>query len=350
MKRLFNLVAIIIAVAMVGCTQDVEIIVPQPSVSNDLMAINIRGSISQEYATRVSDDGFCDGDQIGLYGVNYADNNTMQGTLLDSGNQVDNARYTYDAESMTWTSSGSVYYKDAETNIDLYAYYPYANVDGVSPYRFEVAQDQSGANAEDGYAKSDFLWAIAENVVPSSNKVKLRFSHRLSCVNVVLTEGNGFEAGEWSSVDKGVLVMNTTRTADIDLSTGVATATGDAPMEGIVMKSGSDGYRAIVVPQSVDAGKALLAITVDGITARFKRDVVATYESGKQTTYTLKVNKKSHTGEYEFELVGTEIKDWVADPDSNGGEARQYYVVHCEEGGTLEAKIKADGKDRKSVV
>lgn len=336
-------------VALCGCTQDVEVIVSQPSVPDGAIAININGSISQEYTTRVDDGGFCDGDQIGLYGVNYTDKNATQGVLVDNGNQVDNARYTYDEKSMTWTSSGSVYYKDAETNIDLYAYYPYSNPQSVGAYKFEVAQDQSGENAVDGYGQSDFLWAYAENVVPSSNAIKLRFSHRLACVNVVLNEGSGFDAGEWDALDKGVLVMSTTRTADIDLSTGVATATGEAALEGIVMKDGAEGFRAIVVPQSVDAGKALLDITVDGITRRFKTDAVTNYEAGKQTKYTLKVNKKSPSGEFELELAATEIIDWVADLDTHGGEARQYYVVHCEEPGTLEARIKAAGKDAAKI-
>lgn len=332
-------------VALCGCTQDVEVIVPHPSVPDGAIAININGSISQEYTTRVDDGGFCDGDQIGLYGVNYTDKNATQGVLVDSGNQVDNARYTYDEESMTWTASGSVYYKDAETNIDLYAYYPYSNPQSVGAYEFEVAQDQSGKNGVDGYGQSDFLWAYAENVAPTTNAIKLRFSHRLSCVNVVLNEGSGFEAGEWDALDKGVLVMSTARTADIDLSTGVATATGEVALEGIVMKENAEGFRAIVVPQSVDAGKALLDITVDGITRRFKTDVVTNYEAGKQTKYTLKVNKKSHSGEFELELANAEIIDWIADLDTHGGEARQYYVVHCEEPGTLEEKILADKKN-----
>lgn len=349
MKRFFYLSACMMVIALCGCTQDVEVIVSQPSVPDGAIAININGSISQEYTTRVDDGGFCDGDQIGLYGVNYTDKNATQGVLVDRGNQVDNARYTYDEKSMTWTSSGSVYYKDAETNIDLYAYYPYSNPQSVGAYKFEVAQDQSGENAVDGYGQSDFLWAYAENVTPSSNAIKLRFSHRLACVNVVLNEGSGFDAGEWDALDKGVLVMSTTRTADIDLSTGVATATGEAALEGIVMKDGAEGFRAIVVPQSVDAGKALLDITVDGVTRRFKTDAVTNYEAGKQTKYTLKVNKKSPSGEFELELAATEIIDWVADLDTHGGEARQYYVVHCEEPGTLEARIKAAGKDAAKI-
>lgn len=347
-NKLSLLLGIALAALSASCTQDVEVVVPQPK-PDGAIAINVSGSITQTYTTRVDDGGFCDGDQIGLFGVNYTDNNSTAGTLVDDGNQVDNARYTYDEANHTWTSSGNIYYKDAETNIDLYAYYPFASVGSVAAYAFEVAQDQSGANAVDGYAQSDFLWAKAENVTPSERAVKLRFAHRLSCVNVVLTEGSGFEAGEWDALDKSVLVMNTARTANIDLATGVATAAGEVPMEGIVMKSGGEGYRAIVVPQSVAAGKALLSITIDGIAVRFKKDAVLSYEAGKQTQYTIKVSKKAHTGDYELKEVSTTIIDWVADLDSNGGEARQYYVVHLDEAGTLEAKIKEAGKDPNKI-
>ena len=335
----------IATMAFAGCTVDVEVITPQPIVPDGAIAINIDGSISQTYTTRVDDGGFCDGDQIGLFGVNYTDDNSVAGTLLDEGNQVDNARYTFDEANWKWESSGSIYYKDAETNIDLYAYYPYAAVNSVSEYAFEVQQDQSGGNAVDGYAMSDFLWGKTENVTPSENKVKIKFNHKMACANVILAEGDGFESGEFDMLEKLVLVMNTTRTSTIDLSTGEVTAVGDAPMEGIVMKNNAEGFRAIVVPQSVEAGKALFSITVDGIAYRFKKDVDFTYEAGKQSKFTIKINKKKHSGDYEFILTDTEIVDWVADLDSHGGEARQYYVVHCEEPGTLEAKILADKKN-----
>ena len=329
---------------LMGCTADVEI-TPTVPTPDGAIAINIDGSINQTYTTRVDDGGFCDGDQIGLYGVNYTNNNSAPGTLADEGNQVDNARYTFDEENWKWESSGSVYYKDAETNIDLYAYYPYGSVNSVSEYAFEVQQDQSGGNAVDGYALSDFLWGKAENIAPSENKVKIKFNHKMACANVILKEGDGFESGEFEQLKKGVLVMNTTRTSTIDLSTGKVTAVGEAPMEGIVMKSNADGFRAIVVPQNVEAGKSLFSITVDGIGYRFKKDVDFTYEQGKQSKFTIKINKKKHSGEYEFILTDTEIVDWVADLDTHGGEARQYYVVHCEEPGTLKEKILADKKD-----
>ena len=324
----------IAALALAGCTQETDEI-PQQSASVNTFAINLEGSISQEYETRVDDGGFCDGDQIGLYGVNYTDDNATQGALANNGNQVDNARYTYDGRSGKWTSSGSIYYKDVNTNIDLYAYYPYASPSNVNEYAFEVAQDQSGKGVTDGYAMSDFLWAMAENVKPSENAVKLRFTHRLSCANVVLAQGDGFADGEFEKLNKTVLAMNTTRTANINLTTGAATATGKPTSEGIVMMNDNDGFRAIVVPQTVKANAALFSITIDGVVYRFKKENDFIYEPGKQSKFTITINKKEMSGEYEFVLTGCEIVDWVADLATHGGEARQYYVVKQEKAGTL---------------
>ncbi|MBE6189804.1 MAG: hypothetical protein E7145_02545 [Rikenellaceae bacterium] len=331
------------ALLMTACQKDEGIDYdPMQGLSHPIL---IDGRINQQYLTRVDDGGFCNGDQVGLYGVNYTNDNTVAGTLLDEGNQVDNARYTYDEANLKWTASGNIYYKDAETNIDLYAYYPYGNPASTSAYQFEVQQDQSGAGVTDGYGLSDFLWAKAENVVPSEAKVKLRFSHRLACAHVVLVEGENFVEGEFDALSKSVLAMNTIRTAEIDLATGVATATGEAESEGIVMKQNSEGFRAIVVPQSVAGGKALFSITLDGITYRFKMSEGFVYEAGKQSKFTIQLNKKGHTGEVELQLINTEIVDWVADLEAHGGEARQYYVVHQEEPGTLGQLIRAAQKN-----
>ncbi|MBQ5693335.1 MAG: leucine-rich repeat protein [Alistipes sp.] len=298
--------------------------------------INISGTIDQHYSTRVDDNGFCDGDQVGLYGVNYTDNNTLPGTLHDEYNQVNNALYTYSKESGAFTSSGSFYYKDVETNIDLYAYYPFAHPESVNAYEFEVALDQ---NLGTGHAMSDFLWAKATNVTPSESKVSLRFSHRLSLANVILKEGTGFGDGEFAQLDKSVLALNTTRKATIDLSTGIATATGEPEKEGIIMKATDEGFRAIVVPQSVAGSTPLFAITIDGITYHFKRDEVTAYQAGKMAKFTITINRKAHTGTYELVLTDTSIEDWIADIDTYGGEARQYFVVHLDEAGELERKI-----------
>lgn len=331
---------------LAGCTQEPDgLDITAPTTPE----IRIDGSIDQQYISRVDDGGFCDGDQIGLYGVNYTEDNTLAGELKDNGNQVNNARYTFDEENWRWVSAGSVYYKDAVTNIDLYGYYPYGKPESVSAYQFEVKQDQSGKNVENGYAMSDFLWGKATGIAPTEQKIMLYFNHIMACANVILKEGDGFAEGEFAALDKAVLVANTTRSAHIDLSTGEVTATGEAEAEGIVMKQGADGFRAVVVPQSMEAGAVLFRITVDGINYNFKRADAFAFESGMQYKFTIKVSKKAVMGSYSFELEQSEIIDWVADIESHGGEARQYFVVHQDEPGTLGAKIRATKKNPNKI-
>ena len=312
----------------------------------EALKIQIDGGIDQQYLSRVNDGGFCGGDQIGLYGVNYTDKNTQPGTLKDEGNQVDNIRYTLDEETGAWQSSTPAYYKDLNTHIDLYAYYPYGTPLSTSAYEFEVAKDQLN---NDGYAASDFLWAKAEKVVPSDDKVKLHFTHRLSCANVILKEGKGFGEGEFDALDKSVLAMNTTRSAQINLATGEVTPAGTPAQEGILMMQGADGFRAVVVPQTVKAQMALFAITVNGITYRFSKEAAFEYVAGMQSKFTITIDKKEMEGTYEFKLTDTEIVAWEADLVTHGGEARQYYVVHMEEPGILGQLIKADKKNPNKI-
>ena len=328
---------------MMSCHSDID----ELGVSSSSFMIRLDGELGE--TTRIDDNGFCDGDQIGLYGVNYTNSNSTAGSLLDSGNQVDNARYTYDKENRQWNSTGSIYYKDANTNIDLYAYYPYGSPESVNDYEFEVLADQSGAGITNGYAISDFIWGKTENVTPSNDRVKIRFSHRLSNAIVILAEGTGFAEGEFAKLEKSVLVSNTIRTASIDLATGNAKAVGEASAEGIVMRAEADCFRAIVVPQTIKSGVTLYTITVNGITYNFKPKSNFTFEANKQSKFTIEVSKKSMSGDYEFTLADTEIVDWIEDIDTHAGEARQYYVVHQEKPGTLGELIRADKKNPNKI-
>lgn len=328
---------------LVGCSSDPdELVTPTPPWSAT-PEIRISGGI--DGATRVLDGAFCDGDQVGLYGVNYEADNTVQGELLDAGNQVDNARYTYDKANNQWVSSGSIYYKNADTHIDLYAYYPYGTPTDVENYLFTVQQDQSGEGVVDGFSLSDFLWSKREDVTPTTETILLHFTHSLSCVEVVLVEGEGFAEGAFENLEKQLLVLNTVNTASINLSTGEAAPTGEASREGIVMRAAGEGFRAIVVPQQMAAATALFSITLDGIPYRFKMSEATEYAAGKLNRFSIEVSYKAHTGEYAFQLADAEIEDWVIDHDEHTGEARQYYVVHQEEPGTLSAQLRAAKKN-----
>lgn len=317
-------------------------------VIEDGIPINLDGSVRQ-VPTKVNAQGFETGDALGLYAVNYEDGNLTPGTLLAEGNQADHVKYIFDYDKWQWTPVRKVYYKDINTNVDLYVFYPYAEPSSVEAYNFEVQKDQSSAETVGklaGYEASDFLWAKVENVAPTEGKIKVKLDHKMAGAQVILAEGDGFEEGEFPLLEKTVMAVGVTRKASIDMSTGEVAPVGEAQATGIVMCPQTDGsFRSIIVPQTVTAGTYLFSLTVDGKVSRFKKDIDFTYEPGKISRFTIRINRKVHTGEYELEPVETEIVPWMEDLNQHDGEARQYYCVNVTEPGTLGRLIKADGKN-----
>ena len=343
--RNFSIVGLAISAMLTSCLSEPDFEpVPQGGIP-----INLDGSVNQ-IPTKVNAQGFEDGDGLGLYAVNYENENTTAGTLKDEGNQVDHVKYIFDEKNWKWTPVRPVYYKDINTNVDLYAFYPHAEPSSVSAYNFEVQKDQSTAKSNGklaGYEASDFLWGKSENVVPTETAIKVKLNHMMAGAHVVLKEGSGFEeAGDFDLIDKKVLVTNTTRKASINLSNGEVSPIGGAQTTGIVMAPQSDGsFRAIVVPQTVEAGVPLFSITVGGQSYSFAKDAAYTYVAGKLSQFTITINRKLPSGEYELVLNDTQIIDWKEDINTHEGEARQYYCVNCTEPGTLGRLIKADKKN-----
>ena len=143
--------------------------------------IALSGEIDQVAKSRVNDSGFCDGDVMGVYIVDYA--NEAPGVLQDKGNRADNMRLTYDENAQKWNSAYDVYWKDKHTAIDVYGYYPFTAISDVSAHEFEVRKDQNTETNEEGlggYEASDFLWGKATNVAPTENVIRLPLKHRMS--------------------------------------------------------------------------------------------------------------------------------------------------------------------------
>lgn len=336
------------AIALAGCAKEpVPAVVPEDP---NLIPLNIDGSINQ-IQTKVNAAGFVDKDALGLFAVNYSEENTVAGTLADNGNQADNVKYVFDEAANKWAPTKKVYYKDVNTNVDLYLYYPHqSSVTEVNAANFEVQKDQSSAataSSLSGYEASDFLWGKAVNITPSENKVAVQLSHKMAAVNVILVEKEGFAEGEFASLEKGIILTNTTRKAKINFATGEVSALGNAQQDGIVMCPQSSGsFRAVVVPQTVEAGEKLFAITIDGVSYGFRNSAASvTYAAGKQTDVNINIKKKTPTGEYELTLGDIKIADWTEDKNTHGGEARQYFVVNLTEAGTLGKVIRSFKKN-----
>lgn len=328
--------------SLTACNDD---LVQDNGPISSMNRIRLSGEIDQVALTRVNDNGFCNGDVMGVYIVDYEGNNP--GILQNNGNRGDNVRHTFDEAAYKWNSAYDIYWKDSKTPIDVYGYYPFGQPADVTKYEYEIQKDQSKAAEEGalgGYEASDFLWGKAEKVAPTESVIRLPMRHRMSSAKVTLIEGEGFDANEWASLEKSVLVRNTKRNAFINLQNGEVTATGEVSATGIIPYKKEDAFRAITVPQTLSAGTVLFSITVDGTPYTFKKEEAFTYISGKMHNFSIKVDKKKETGKYTFSLAGESITAWENDDVSHDATMKEYIVIESKAGKLKEA-ITAAKKD-----
>lgn len=315
------------------------------SRGQDSNVISLSGEIDQVAVTRVNDNGFCDGDIMGVYIVDY--NGNTPGTLATKGNRGTNVPHTFDEAAYKWNSAYDIYWKDDRTHVDIYGYYPYGTPTDVNEYAFEVQKDQTKNNGDEmgSYEASDFLWGKAADVAPTEKVIRLPLRHKMSNARITLKEGEGFAEGAWTELEKQVLVLNTKRSSVINLATGNVTATGEVAKTGTIPFCKDNEFRAIVVPQTVEAGKVLFSITVDGTPYIFKKEEKFTYMAGKMHNFTIQVNKKEASGQYEFKLIDESITAWENDMASHEATAKEYIVIDVEKAGTLKECITAANKD-----
>lgn len=343
-KHYYYLITCLTALLLAACQNET----PVERTHRAEFKLTLAGEIDQLYLSRVNDNGFADGDVMGVYVVDYV--SQQPGKLQASGNRGTNVKHTFDEPNFKWNSSYDIYFRDDKTPVDIYGYYPYSakNPEDPENYAFQVQHDQQIAAHDgllSGYEQSDFLWGKVAKVYATEHVIRLPMKHRLGNVCVKLKEGKGFSQGEWAELKKTVMVLNTTTDALINLSTGECIPQGEAKEAGILPHEHEGEYRAIVVPQTVGSGKTLFSITVGSVAYKFSKDVATVYEAGKMTNFTIEVNKKAATGDYEFRLTGESITPWEADIASHEGNMKEYVVINVPKAGTLKECIAAAGKD-----
>ena len=337
---LYYMVALV-AMLFTGCSDDFF----GSSEQHDSNRIQLSGDIDQIAVTRVNDNGFCNGDVMGVYIVDY-DGNTP-GTLKVSGNRGDNVRHTFDEPNYKWSSAYDLFWKDKHTHIDVYGYYPFANPESIEDYQFEVQKDQSTTTSEGemgGYEASDFLWGKVSDVAPTTSVIRLPLAHRMSNARVTLIQGSGFAEGEWANLEKIVLTANVARKASINLSTGEIKTAGAVENTMTIPSRTNDEWRTIVVPQTVAAGTTLFSITIGGVPYKFTKNEAFTYVSGKMMNFGIKVDKQTGSGAYKLTLVSESITPWENDLVSHDATAKEYIVINSTPGG-LKNAITAANKD-----
>ena len=330
MKKIFISILAVVGM-MISCSDEMS----QSSGLNGDMPIHI----SAEYpvkgvATRATDNGFVQDDAIGLFVVDYNSDGTP-GELVMKGNRADNVKFEFNGAS--WSANYQLYWANKSTPADFYGYYPFNSaMQSATEYAFTVYTDQDGTTAgKANYEQSDFLWAKAEKVQPTTDAVQLSYKHLMAGITIQLQMGTGFDAAEWAGLEKTVLVDNVKNKATINLQTGKVTLAESAEETCITPLVYNNVWRAVVLPQTIAAGTRVLNITVDGKSYGLVKSEAVQYVGGKMHNFTVTVNKNTATGDYTFELAADDIVAWVDDADMHDGLVRQYIIVDVNEPGTL---------------
>lgn len=283
MKRLLYLSACLLLAATACQRQQPE---PAPAAS-----IRILPVITKATAT-----DFENGDAIGVT------------ITRESGAYATNAQFTYDGTAF----SGSLkWYNESTDPSTIKAYYPYSANGSAT---FTVATDQSA-----GTSSSDFIAAIKENVLPSTEAVVLPFRHKLTSIAIQVANNSNATLGDFFL--KGVIP--TAVIAD-DFS-----AQADAGAEAAaikVFKKAEGRYAAIVPPQT-----AILEVstTVGGkeVSQKLKE---ANLLGGKEYTISVIVNP----ADMQIVLSG-DIANWDEggdlEPDNNTGNPEDSFVETLDE-------------------
>lgn len=308
----------------------------------DSNRILLSGDIEQLAVTRVNDNGFCDGDKMGVYIVDYEGD--YPGTLKVSGNRADNVQHTFDASQNKWNSAYDIYWKDKHTHVDIYGYYPIANPESIEDCSFEVQKDQSKESKDGemgGYESSDFLWGKVADVTPTANTIRLPLTHRMSNAKVTLVKGSGFTDEEWANTEKTVLTANVARKASINLSTGEVKVAGSVENTATIPSRHNNEWRTIVIPQTIPAGTTLFSITIGGEPYKFSKSGDFTYQAGKMMNFGIKVDKLSTSGDYKLTLISESITPWESDLVSHNATAKEYIIINSTPGGLKDAIVAA---------
>lgn len=165
----------------------------------------------------------------------------------------------------------------------------------------------------------------------------------------MLQQGEGFTSEEWSKLKRAVTIENTALSAHININTGIATPLETDGRSIIAAPQGDDIYRAITIPQTVDGGKSLIGVTIDGVSYKYAREEATKLEQGKMHTFTLKIDKKEG-GDFSLSLVNESIEPWENDKSSHDFASVAYTIINCPVEGTLKECIANANKNPQEII
>ena len=236
-----------------------------------------------------------------------------------------NIQWTTTDNGTTWTTASQMLWEGANKVVDIYAYAPYVDLGEsgvITAVPFSVAADQTG-----GTVSSDLVGFTQTNFNPYNQlnvkqAVDITFDHILSKLTLTLSFGDQFD-GENVTVSS-VKLVGTNTAVSYHAKDKTVTAATPVVVAPISMQSlGSNQYTAILAPQIVAAGAAMIDVTLsNGSTYRYTAAAGGhTFARGTAYTMNLKIGKDKITID-----GNVTVSEWGTDTDNpfeGGGEAEK---------------------------
>lgn len=217
------------------------------------------------------------------------------------------------------------YFPGNGNGIDIYGIYPTSIEASTQQQTFTVSTDQSaGDNNNANYKASDLMFAEKKTETNRKAALTLTFKHQLSKVIVKLKKGNGLNDNDLEGAE--VKILNTKPRCTIASvgENGMKDITASGDTEPITVgtwnsSTTSSGLAAIVVPQIIAEGTALIQVTLsNGVTYKYTtksgENQFTEFTSGNQHTFTLTLSTFGIT-------VNAEISGWDKGIGDENGEA-----------------------------
>lgn len=251
-----------------------------------LQALTIQAEIAS--ATRVTNNAFVQGDNIGIHAVSTAANGLTGGS---------NVKYTAKDANGNFESDDPIYFKD-QNDVNISAYYPYA--ESLTDNAINVTRAE----------QTDYLFAKKDNVPYNTAKQQLTFDHIMAQFTLTVKAGTGV-----TSLDKltSVTLKGLNSVGSFNTLTGALTSStaADYALAAADFTASAESSTAatseyatrLLFPTSAKT-EIPVEVVFDGATYSATLVVENGLLAGKSYTYTLTITRTALT------VDGASINPW----------------------------------------
>ncbi|MFA6812920.1 MAG: fimbrillin family protein [Bacteroidaceae bacterium] len=253
--------------------------------------LNFIGSIQSLSDSRIVNNGFEKGDEVGLFAMINPDE-------LKEERYIDNMKFiaSETSSSMVFTAVESTFYPENNAEMDLIGYYPYQAKGSESGTSLITVSVKTSQKEDSDYSLSDFLVAKASKIT-SLQKTELSFGHKYTKVKIILKLASGLDESLLKAKDPLISAIGFYTSANYDL---LADDFSSYAKQKTIFPHGSwvwndtlkslVGKDFILIPQAIDSSKQSFTIELDGRVyfCKVPADMNLTSGSEKKITITFK--------------------------------------------------------------